>query len=78
MNIAEILITKARETPQFPALIAAIHGRDRMLTFAELDQLTAQAAGLLHAKGLRAGDAVLVFQPMSIELYVALLAIFRL
>jgi len=78
MNIAEILITKARETPQFPALIATSRGRDRVLTFADLDRLTAQAAALLHAKGLRPGHAVLVFQPMSIELYVALLAIFRL
>lgn len=48
------------------------------MTFGELDQLTAQAAALLHAKGLKPGDAVLVFQPMSIDLYVALLAIFRL
>src|SRR5438067_13002055 len=32
---------------------------------------------MLCAIGLRAGDAVLVFQPMSIDLYVCLLAIFR-
>ena len=39
---------------------------------------SARAAGLLHAAGLRPGDGVLVLLPMSADLYVALLAIFRL
>jgi acyl-CoA synthetase (AMP-forming)/AMP-acid ligase II len=36
------------------------------------------AAGWLQARGLRKGSAVLVFVPMSAELYIALLAMFRL
>ncbi len=52
--------------------------RNRTITFAELERASAQAAGLLHATGLRPGDAVLVFQPMSTELYIALAAVLRL
>src|SRR5438270_820366 len=58
--------------------IAGRPGRDRTTSFAELDRAGARAAALLWRHGLRPGDAVLVLHPMSAELYVALLAIFRL
>ena len=35
-------------------------------------------AALLHGLGARAGDAVVVLHPMSLELYAALIAVFRL
>jgi acyl-CoA synthetase (AMP-forming)/AMP-acid ligase II len=78
MNIAEILCAHAQERPNAAAIIDPWKGRSRVTTFAQLDRAAAQAAQLLHQRGLRAGDAVLVFHPMSAELYAALLGIFRL
>ncbi|MFN4261825.1 MAG: AMP-binding protein [Gemmataceae bacterium] len=78
MNIVEILRRHARERPHVPAIIDTQRGRARVTTFAELDQASAQAATLLRQHGLRPGAAVLILQPMSLELYVALLALFRL
>lgn len=76
MNIAEILSTRAQLTG--PAIIDRIDGRDRLTSFDALQQQVTQAAALLRQAGLRPGDRVLVFQPMSLELYVALIALFRL
>lgn len=74
MNIADLLAAQARERPDAPAIIE----RTGMTTFAQLDQRARRAASMLHRAGLRAGDAVLIFQPMSADLYTALLAVFRL
>src|SRR5262245_22128466 len=74
MNLIDALQTHVRTRPTLPAII---EGR-RSISFADFDQAAARAAGLLWHSGLRPGDAVLMFQPMSIELYVALAAIFRL
>lgn len=78
MNIAEILHEHARQRPDAPAIIDPWRRRSRVTTFAQLDRAAARAASLLWQHGLRPGDAVLVFHPMSAELYVALLALFRL
>lgn len=78
MNIAGILIQQARQRPDAPAIIDRHRGRDRITTFAELETASARGAALLKAGGLSAGDSALVFQPMSAELYIALLALFRL
>lgn len=48
------------------------------LTFAELDEASRRAAAMLQRDGLRDGEPVLIFEPVSPELYVALLAVFRL
>jgi acyl-CoA synthetase (AMP-forming)/AMP-acid ligase II len=56
----------------------AIIERGRKVTFAELEDLTARGAGLLRSSGLRPGERVLLLQPVSIELYVILLAVLRL
>ncbi len=74
MNIAGILAEQAQQRPEAPAIIEA----SGTTTFAELDRRSRQAAALLRAAGIGAGDAVLIFQPMSAELYTALLAVFRL
>jgi acyl-CoA synthetase (AMP-forming)/AMP-acid ligase II len=76
MNIAEILQTRARLKEA--AIIDRVAGRDRVTSFDELQQQVMQAAALLRQAGLQPGDRVLVLQPMSKELYVALIAIFRL
>ncbi len=77
MNIAEILLKQSRERPETPAIIEFRGGRDRAVTFAELEETTARGASLLRKSGLLSGDTVLVFQPMSIDLYIVLLALFR-
>jgi acyl-CoA synthetase (AMP-forming)/AMP-acid ligase II len=78
MNITEILHTWATTIPESTAIIDTYSRRQRSLSFAGLELASAQAAALLSQAGLCPGDVVLVFQPMSAELYVALAAIFRL
>ena len=78
MNVAEILRTHAEHFPDQLALVDVFRGRDRSTTFAELDQAAGRLATLLRQSGLAPLDTVLVFQRMSIELYVAMAAILRL
>lgn len=78
MNLAHTLIEQTRLRPNAPAIIDTYRGRSRITTFAELDLAATRVARLLTNHGLQPGDAVLVFHPMSAELYVALLALFRL
>jgi acyl-CoA synthetase (AMP-forming)/AMP-acid ligase II len=76
MTIGDILTEQARTRPHTLALVDDRAGRT--ITFAELDTAVARAAAWWQAQGLRRGQAVLVFVPMSADLYVALLALFRL
>lgn len=78
MNISEILREWAARTPTAPALIDTRRGRERVTTFAELAEAATAMAAQLSGAGLQRGDTVLVFYPMSLELYVVLLALFRL
>jgi len=78
MNIAEILKKQASLSPEGVALIEHCRGTDRQCSFSELEEQSVKAATLLSQQGLKPGDAVLVFLPVSIDLYVALIAIFRL
>ena len=71
-----MLSAQARLRPNAAALVDDRAGRT--LTFAELDEAAGRAAAWLQDLGLRRGQAVLVFVPMSADLYVALLALFRL
>jgi acyl-CoA synthetase (AMP-forming)/AMP-acid ligase II len=74
VNLVSHLADHVRERPHQPAIIAARSS----LTFEELDIASRQGAALLQRDGVRAGDPVLIFEPVSPELYVALLAVFRL
>jgi len=78
MNIAEVMTQQAQENPDAIAIIDTHRGRERRTTFAELESLSARGATLFGKLGLKEGDAVLVLQPMSLELYGVLVAIFRL
>ena len=79
MNLLELLGRQAAERPRAPAIIdEARRGGARVTTFAALDEAAARTAAWLRDLGLGAGDATLVFYPMSAELYVVLLALFRL
>jgi olefin beta-lactone synthetase len=78
MNIAEILRLHANARPEALALIDTHKGHPRATSFAVLERTAAWAAGMLWQHGLRPGDHVLVLLPMTLELYVALMALFRL
>jgi acyl-CoA synthetase (AMP-forming)/AMP-acid ligase II len=56
----------------------AFTGVAEAVQFVGIERASARAAAMLSQAGLRAGDGVLIFQLMSSELYIALLAIFRL
>ena len=76
-NLADILREQARLRPDQPAIIETHRGQSRVTTFAMLEWRVGQAAALLWEAGLRPGDVALVLQPMSSDLYVALIALFR-
>ncbi len=78
MNICHILIEQAARYPDRPAIVEGAGRGTRTLSFAQIAERSARAAALFRMSGLTKGDRVLLFQPMSIELYVALLGIFRL
>jgi acyl-CoA synthetase (AMP-forming)/AMP-acid ligase II len=78
VNLAAVLREHARTHPDAPALLDPWGGRTRTTTFGQLEDLGQRAAALLLKKRLRPGAVVLVLHPMSAELYVALLAVFRL
>ena len=64
--------------PERPALVDRRHGVDRMISYRELARRVAAGAGTLQEMGLKRGQVVLVFQPVSIELYEFLLAAFHM
>lgn len=83
MNAVDILRDHARTRPDAAALVDETGRGRRVITFAELDAAASRAAGMLRAAGLRPGagdepgDTVLVMQPLSIDLYIILLAVLR-
>jgi acyl-CoA synthetase (AMP-forming)/AMP-acid ligase II len=76
-GIGKLLEQQSLTRPQQAAIIDTLHGKSRMTNFDELREQVDRAASRLLTAGIQHGDAVLVFQTMSVELYVALLAIFR-
>lgn len=76
-NLIEILGRQAAQRRDAPALIEGRAGRRRVMSYAALDRAVAMAAAALQAGGIGPGDAVLLLHPVSIELYVALLGLFR-
>ncbi len=76
MNLYQIFRQQIAARPDAIAIVDA--KRDRSWTFAEIENASANMASRLTAAGLHRGDGVLVLVPMSIDLYVTLLACFRL
>ena len=74
MNISAILHDQAVRHGRRPAILQ----RRRVITFEELDRAASAAAEDLEAAGLRPGMRALLFVPMSIELYVMMIGLFRL
>lgn len=71
-NIVEILFKNAQKHPE---KIAIIHKKEK-ITYGKLAQDVKDYAQYFLSKGIKKGDNVLVFVPMSIELYKILSAIF--
>jgi olefin beta-lactone synthetase len=78
MNITEILQQRAQRHSDLPAIIDTHRGKPRVTTFAELENGSRKIGFRLQQQGLQSGDTVLVFYPMSADLYITLGAIFRL
>src|SRR5689334_14829969 len=78
MNLMEAFAEQVRARPNAAAVIEPIDGLDKTATFLDLENRSRQIAGLLRQEGVKSGAAVLIFQPISTELYAALLAVFRL
>ncbi len=73
MNLAEVLLGPAAATPDAPAL----HGPGSVVSFGELAEWSARAAGLLRGRGAGPGERVGLLAPNSVEFVVAYLAILR-
>ena len=73
-NLAARLADRAAMHPERPAIIEGSGASARRLTFGGLDRRVRALAAGLAERGIGPGDAVLLFVPMSADLYVALLA----
>lgn len=73
-NITSLFFDRAQEAP---GRIAIIDGQ-RQVTFGQLADLVDRTAQYFLSKGIRKGDNVLVFIPMSVDLYRIVLALFRI
>lgn len=73
-NVVDLFHEAARENPDKPAIIY----RERAISFRDLERAVDQTAAHFLHKGIRKGDRVLVFVPMSDDLYRTVLALFRI
>ncbi|HEX8548848.1 MAG TPA: AMP-binding protein [Cytophagaceae bacterium] len=73
-NISELFFAAARK---YPHRLAIIH-KNHDITFCQLAEAVECTANYFHSKGIKKGDRVLVFVPMSIDLYRIVLALFSM
>lgn len=78
MNLATLLDRWSTEAPERHAIIDSTGSTDRTVSYVELDRQIRHVAEFFEGHGLRRGDRIMVFQPMTAELYVQLLAMWRL
>ncbi len=71
-NIVSLFLIASKKTPKKIAII----DKDAQISFAELEQRVIKRAAYLVDKGIQERDKVFVFIPMSIDLYVNVLALF--
>ena len=71
-NICHYFLNSAQK---FPNRIAIVH-KDKLITFKELEEKVKITAIYFHKRNIQEGDRVLIFVPISIELYVNVLALF--
>ena len=77
MNIARVLGERVATDGDRTAIVDNSRGANRTVTFAGMDAAASRIAARFHASGLRPGDAVLLLQPVSAELYILFTAILR-
>jgi acyl-CoA synthetase (AMP-forming)/AMP-acid ligase II len=77
VNIVRLLQEQSTARGGQPAVIDNSRGDASVWTFAELEAASACVAEQLKAAGLRPGEAVLLLQPVSAELYVIFTALLR-
>jgi acyl-CoA synthetase (AMP-forming)/AMP-acid ligase II len=73
-NIAARMAERAARHPERQAIVEHSGGRVRRITFGELASRVAGLSAGLGERGVAPGDRVLLFVPMSIDLYLTLLA----
>ncbi|MEM8527058.1 MAG: AMP-binding protein [Bacteroidota bacterium] len=71
-NIVEIFLQAAEKYPDRIAIV----DKDQSITYAELKAQAKQTTAYFQQKGIQKGDRILVFVPMSVDLYRIVLAIF--
>lgn len=74
MNISNLFFEAAKRHPNKLAII----DNKRSVTFSELSHEVKRTAAYFHSKGIQKHDRVLVFVPMSLDLYRIVLAIFSI
>jgi acyl-CoA synthetase (AMP-forming)/AMP-acid ligase II len=77
-NVAALLAEKVARHPGRLAIVEYRRARRYAVTFEQLAVRAAAVVAGLQAAGIEPGDRVLLFVPMSIDLYAALLACFHL
>lgn len=78
MNLCALLVAQARGRPALQAIVQPKAGGETSICFADVDTRSAQAAARLRQAGIGRGERVLLLVPMSIDLYVAIVAVLRL
>jgi acyl-CoA synthetase (AMP-forming)/AMP-acid ligase II len=78
MNIADTLLQRTAELGERAAIIDVHRGQDRTYSFHEFERATASVAAQFSAAGLKQGDGVLLLHPVAVELYLVLVALFRI
>lgn len=73
-NITHLFFESAKRYPQHIAIIE----KGKTITFSELAREVNETSAYLQEKGIKKGDRVLVFVPMSIDLYRTVLALFNM
>ena len=77
MNVISQFVTALELADHHPALISGLGSDRRCLTYADLDRRIDRAVALLRQGSLSPGDRVLLAVPLSIETYIAMLAILK-
>jgi acyl-coenzyme A synthetase/AMP-(fatty) acid ligase len=73
-NIVDHFFEAAKKYPNKPAIIY----KDEKISFSEFEKQVTETSAYLMSKGIDKGDRVLIFVPMSIDLYRTVLAIFNI
>lgn len=72
MNIVNLFLSASERYPNNVAIIE----KDKQISYAELSKGVQETAAYFASMGVKSGDRVLVFVPMSIDLYRVVLALF--